>query len=284
MMPTLVDAQLELDAGAELGEGPVWDPCTACLYFVDILQGRIHRYHPESRSLATYTIRQSAGALAPTEAGDLVVAVRDGFGRLDLGTRHFTMLATVDADRPELRMNDGNCDAAGRFWAGTMALDERAGAGALYRLSVSRQVDRVLSEVTISNGIDWTGDSRKQGNSTNVPSTTMRLTVSSAAASSNWSRAETRRSSFISMLLFLGAGLQVDLVDDRPVLDEVVEGRNAIQSAEAALLKTALLGLVVNNRPVVDPDRPDLKSRASLRQEKGQRFPSPVCGTPRPSS
>ena len=28
-------------------------------------------------------------------------------------------------------MNDGACDAAGRFWAGTMAYDESPGAGAL---------------------------------------------------------------------------------------------------------------------------------------------------------
>ena len=28
-----------LDAKAELGEGPVWDPVAACLYFVDITAG-----------------------------------------------------------------------------------------------------------------------------------------------------------------------------------------------------------------------------------------------------
>src|SRR5262249_397331 len=61
---------------------------------------------------------------------------------------------------PELRMNDGSCDAAGRFWAGTMALDERPDAGALYRLSCDGRVEMMLRPVTISNGIDWTDDDR----------------------------------------------------------------------------------------------------------------------------
>jgi sugar lactone lactonase YvrE len=34
---------LAFDAKAELGEGPVWDPVAACLYFVDIERGRVHR-------------------------------------------------------------------------------------------------------------------------------------------------------------------------------------------------------------------------------------------------
>ena len=37
-------------------------------------------------------------------------------------------------------MNDGICDPAGRFWAGTMAIDERQAAGSLYRLDPDGQV------------------------------------------------------------------------------------------------------------------------------------------------
>ena len=32
----------------ELGEGPHWDSSTRSLYFVDLHQGKINRYHPES--------------------------------------------------------------------------------------------------------------------------------------------------------------------------------------------------------------------------------------------
>jgi sugar lactone lactonase YvrE len=71
------------------------------------------------------------------------------------------MLATVETDRPQNRMNDGACDPAGRFWAGTMALDERPHAGALYRLDPDLTVRTMLTDVTISNGIDWSPDGRR---------------------------------------------------------------------------------------------------------------------------
>lgn len=32
----------------ELGEGPHWNPATQSLYFVDLHQGKINRYHPET--------------------------------------------------------------------------------------------------------------------------------------------------------------------------------------------------------------------------------------------
>ncbi len=160
MTATCIDADLVLDAQAELGEGPVWDVRAACLYFVDILKGRVHCYAPATEALRTYGVDQSVGALALTDSGDLVLAVRDGFARLDLRTGRVVMIAEVEPDRPDLRMNDGKCDRDGRFWAGTMALDERRGAGTLYRLDPSGRVDAILSGVTISNGLDWSDDDR----------------------------------------------------------------------------------------------------------------------------
>src|SRR5215510_2786835 len=52
-------------------------------------------------------------------------------------------------------MNDSKADPAGRFWAGTRALDTRAGAGALYRLDAEHNVQLMVSGVSISNGLGW---------------------------------------------------------------------------------------------------------------------------------
>jgi sugar lactone lactonase YvrE len=52
-------------------------------------------------------------------------------------------------------MNDGGCDPQGRFYCGSMAYDATPGAGALFRLDPDLSVHRVLSGVTISNGIHW---------------------------------------------------------------------------------------------------------------------------------
>ena len=154
------DAEVAVEANAGLGEGPVWDPTASCLYFVDILLGRVHRSHLAGEPLETFEVDQPVGAIALTERGDLVLAVRDGFARLDLTTRRVELIADVETDRPDQRMNDGKCDPAGRFWAGTMALDEHVEAGGLYRLGADLRVARMLSGVTISNGIDWTADGR----------------------------------------------------------------------------------------------------------------------------
>jgi sugar lactone lactonase YvrE len=101
------------------------------------------------------------GAVALTEAGDLVMAVCHGFARLDLDSGRVRTIVEVEADRQDQRMNDGKCDPAGRFWAGTMAFDYRRGAGALYRLDPDGRVHTMVREVTISNGLDWTDDGRR---------------------------------------------------------------------------------------------------------------------------
>jgi len=154
------DAELVLDAQAELGEGPVWDPSTSSLLFVDILRGHVQRFDPATGALQAFDVGQYVGAVAMAESGDVMLAVRDGFARMNLGTGRVEMIAEVEADRPDQRMNDGKCDAEGRFWAGTMALDERGGAGALYRLDPDGQVHTMLRQVSISNGLDWSADDR----------------------------------------------------------------------------------------------------------------------------
>src|SRR5476651_511497 len=160
-MATVVEADLVLDAQAELGEGPVWDATASCLYFVDILRGHVHRFDPGTSALRTYHVHQFVSAVAIAERGDLVLAVRDGFARMDPATGNVRVIAGVEADRPDRRMNDGKCDALGRFWAGTMAPDERVrGAGSLYRLDPDGRVHTMLGGVSISNGLDWTGDGR----------------------------------------------------------------------------------------------------------------------------
>jgi sugar lactone lactonase YvrE len=122
---------------------------------VDIMRGRVHLFDPETRRARTLEVGQPVGAAVPCRAGGLMLAVRDGFARLDVDTGDVTLVAPVEADRPDLRMNDGSCDAAGRFWAGTMALSERPGLGSLYRLDPDGSVHTMLTSIGISNGIDW---------------------------------------------------------------------------------------------------------------------------------
>jgi sugar lactone lactonase YvrE len=154
MQPTQVDAPV-----CTLGEGPVWDARDQSLYWVDIPEGRVHQIAADG-SLSSWDTGQPVGTVVPRSSGGLVVAVQDGFMALDPASGALTTLAEVERDRPENRMNDGACDRAGRFYAGTMADDESPGAGALYRLDPDLSVTRLVTGVGTSNGIGWSPDER----------------------------------------------------------------------------------------------------------------------------
>jgi sugar lactone lactonase YvrE len=144
---------------ASLGEGPCWDAKAGALYWTDIPAHRVHRLAGDGTH-AEWDTGQPAGAIVPRAGGGLVLAARDGFLAMDLGTGSLSMLAEVEPGIPGNRMNDGACDRAGRFYAGTMAQDESPGAGALYLLATDHGVTRLVTGVGISNGIGWSPDDR----------------------------------------------------------------------------------------------------------------------------
>jgi sugar lactone lactonase YvrE len=97
-----------------------------------------------------------AAALRPRRKGGAVIGVERGFALEDPdGT--LTHLGELWTDE-QVRMNEGGCDPDGRFYCGSMAYDQRPGAGALYRLDPDGSVHVVLENVTVSNGLDWSPD------------------------------------------------------------------------------------------------------------------------------
>jgi sugar lactone lactonase YvrE len=140
-----------LDARLALGESPVWDERTGCLYVADILDGDVLRFDPRTGDAPTVAHAEgTVGAVALTDGDGLLLAagmqlVLDG-----------SVVAEID-DASGVRFNDGAVDAAGRFWVGTMALDGSPEGGTLYR-SDRDGMTATLSPVSISNGIDWSLD------------------------------------------------------------------------------------------------------------------------------
>lgn len=151
-------AEPVLEARCGLGEGPVWDEREARLYFVDIMAGRVLQFDPATGAVASMNAGEPVGAVALSEPGGLLLALQSGFAVTECFAGELRPLAAYEGASPEIRMNDGKCDPRGRFWCGTMALDFRPGAGALYRLDPDGTVTRMLDGVTISNGLDWTAD------------------------------------------------------------------------------------------------------------------------------
>jgi sugar lactone lactonase YvrE len=159
-MDVIRDIDLALDARADLGEGPTWDRRARALIWVDITAGAVHRFFPETGRDEVFEIGRPVGAAVPTTSGRLALAVSDGFWFLDPETGETERLADVEEDDPRTMMNDGVCDPAGNFWAGTKDIKGRRPLGSLYRLGMDHGVVRVLGEVTISNGLGWSPDRR----------------------------------------------------------------------------------------------------------------------------
>ena len=142
---------------AALGESPCWEPAEGALYWTDIPAHRVHRLAAAGTHTA-WDMGQPVGAIVPRASGGMALAAKDGFWALDPATGKLAPLAHVEANVAANRMNDGACDRAGRFFAGTMAEDESPGAGTLYRFDPDHTVTPLLGGVSVSNGIGWSLD------------------------------------------------------------------------------------------------------------------------------
>ena len=143
---------------SELGEGPCWDPASQSLFWVDIPAGRVHRLDGGGEH-SCWDVGLPVGAVVPRASGGLALAAGNGFHALDTGTGQVTELAPAPG-KPDTRMNDGKCDRAGRFYAGTMANDESPGQGSFYRLDTDGTVTELFTGLGISNGVGWSPDDR----------------------------------------------------------------------------------------------------------------------------
>ena len=145
---------------ARLGEGAVWDVADACLWWVDIKAGLIHRFDPQSGSNRSFDFGEPVGCLARRAAGGLIVAAASGFYLFDPETGQRVALVDPEADLTGNRFNDGGCDPAGRFWAGTMHDDgtPRQQIGAFWRYDDDRTASRFFDPLYTSNGLAYSSD------------------------------------------------------------------------------------------------------------------------------
>ncbi|HEX8233104.1 MAG TPA: SMP-30/gluconolactonase/LRE family protein [Caulobacteraceae bacterium] len=150
-----------LDARCLLGEGPVWDDRRRRLWFVDIKAPAIHCFDPGDGALDTWPMPERVGAVALREKSDtLLVSLKSGFAVFDPATGAIERLLDPEPHMPTNRLNDGKCDARGRFWAGTMDDEEQRPTGHLYRLDPDLTLTRFDAGFVVTNGPEWSLDGR----------------------------------------------------------------------------------------------------------------------------
>lgn len=136
------------------GEGPIW--WSDRLLYVDIPGQAVIRFDPATGAEFAWNCGERVGTVVPRAAGGFVIAGDNGFSFLDEITGLKTPIADPEPDRkPDNRFNDGKCDPAGRFWAGSMSTVRKTGDAALYTLFPNLTVVRQFPGVTTSNGLVW---------------------------------------------------------------------------------------------------------------------------------
>jgi sugar lactone lactonase YvrE len=149
------EVTLALEIDAQLGEGAFWNHTTGELFWVDILEKKLYRYHPESQTNVGYDMPSYIGTVVPQTDSTAVVALTDGIYIKNMNNGSLTLLSNIEADQPNTRFNDGKADPKGNLWVGSMDLEEKNPNSKLYRVSPQGEAEIMLDSITISNGLVW---------------------------------------------------------------------------------------------------------------------------------
>ena len=150
--------EVALRTDAVLGEGPRWDAVRGRLLWVDIERRQVHVFDPVTGEDSYAEVDDRVGAAVPTVGDAVLVALAHRLALLQ-PDGSLEELVPIPHGRQDMRLNDGACDPAGRFWVGSMALDLERAAAVLFRYEKGA-LERVLDGITLSNGIGWSPDGR----------------------------------------------------------------------------------------------------------------------------
>ena len=140
-----------------VGESPLWDPDKRCLFWVDNVACEVHSFDPATAHHRVLPMPSVPGCICRAPDGNLIVALRSGFHHLCIADGSLRLIAAAPYDERTSRFNDGRCDAAGRFWVGSMYEPRDQPLGALYCLE--RGVVRMhFSGLTVANGLAFSAD------------------------------------------------------------------------------------------------------------------------------
>lgn len=149
------DVQCLWEAGAQLGEGPLWVAEQNRLYFVDLKNQTLHAIDVGNGARRSWTFPDFICWLIARRDGDgFMAGLRDGIARVWLEPElRIAYLHRPFAEGSGLRMNDAKVDSTGRLWAGSMHNTDYAQAvGKLFRLEPDHSLHVADAGYHICNG------------------------------------------------------------------------------------------------------------------------------------
>lgn len=177
MMPPAVAAEPRVLSSSRdrVGESPVWDGQAQALYWVDIEGRHIHRHDAASGRQQTWNTAERVGCIALSARGGLVAAMETAIFEVHLKATpdiDVRRLVSITHPMPNMRFNDGRCDARGRFWVSTMCMDMQLAApvGAWYCLDERGLTGPHCDGLITPNGSAFSPDGRTMYFSDSHPS------------------------------------------------------------------------------------------------------------------
>lgn len=171
-MRTLIVKEPILDLKCGLAEGPFWERDENVLRFVDISNNILYWMSlddkPRILRSEVYHTAVSVTANIAGSTGNFIVGSKYGIG---IATNHdngmhlirsfWSQEETTEGKNDKMRANDGAVDCEGRFWVSALR-DPKFGPfhpdGVLFRLDHDGNLRRVITGITIPNGISWSMD------------------------------------------------------------------------------------------------------------------------------
>ncbi|MEO9571970.1 MAG: SMP-30/gluconolactonase/LRE family protein [Polaribacter sp.] len=153
-------ATLAYKINASLGEGAIWNYKTQELYWVDIEGKQLNIFNPLTSENKILETKSRIGTVVPFTEKEALIALEDGVHKINLESGESTLFTDMKNELPGSRLNDGKCDPSGRFWVGSMHLEQITGKANLYTITSENKLEKKIDSVTISNGIVWTSDKK----------------------------------------------------------------------------------------------------------------------------
>lgn len=147
-----------------LGEGPsAAGEKDELISWVDVLGKRVLTRNLHTGEQSEIQTTEHVSFAIPRINGGYVLGLANGPALYDSEGRISSLPGRAEADGvpdPDpIRWNDAKVSPLGELWLGTMTYDLLPDKSALYRMSRDgRTITRILSNVTVSNGIGWSPD------------------------------------------------------------------------------------------------------------------------------
>lgn len=143
-----------------LSEGPVWDPTSASLTWVDIDAGHVLTARWADGGLsapASTDLGEYVGCAIPLSDGRMLTAMTSQLGMIDADGTTTRGRELIPAGT---RFNDGKIDPQGRLVVGTISLRGPDEGQLLLRLEADGAITVLDDDLLLANGLGWSPDGR----------------------------------------------------------------------------------------------------------------------------